>query len=401
MPIYWDSYVAARLIDENEPSAGLKQQYIDKIDPTQEKYDIEGLFEELPYAIFDPDLFAYYASTDAYMTYKLYKWQLERFKDPDLKGSFWIFNNIEMPLITIVAKMELTGIPIDREYIARLSSKYHNLMDDCNLRVNEELGKYKDKILEWRLTPKANEKPTLGRSKTIKGVKYGFISGSDGPGDNSYWYEEKTGRQLSLGEVQALGLKTTIGKSKNEQLEDPIKISSPTQLAILLYDVLKMPQVSTKQPRGTGVDELTALYRKTNSKLCSLILEMRGLDKLLNTFIDKLPNDANPKDDKIHCEFLPLGTDSGRFSSARPNLQQIPRANIEIKPMFRAPISSNYIIEATNYIELGPQEEINVKNIGWKKIKDLKIEDFILDEDNNEYKILKKENLPNKIKVYF
>lgn len=47
---------------------------------------------------------------------------------------------------------------------------------------------------------------------------------------------------------------------------------------------------------------------------------MRGLDKLLNTFIDKLPNDANPSDGKIHCEFLPLGTDTGRFSSAHPNL---------------------------------------------------------------------------------
>lgn len=37
MNIYWDSYVAARLLDENEPSAGLKQQYIDKIDPNQTK----------------------------------------------------------------------------------------------------------------------------------------------------------------------------------------------------------------------------------------------------------------------------------------------------------------------------------------------------------------------------
>lgn len=293
MPIYWDSYVGARLIDENEPSAGLKQQYIDKIDPTQEKYSIDHLFGDIPYALFNPDVFAYYAATDAYMTYKLYEWQLNKFKDPSLKGVFNIFENIEMPLIKVVADMELTGIGIDREYANRLSIKYHKLMDDCLSRLNKELDKYKDAIVKWRLTPEACLK-----SPNKKG---------DG-----------------------------FNKSKSEQLEDPIKITSPTQLAILLYDVLKLPALPTK-PRGTGVEELTSLYNKTKLPLCSLMLEMRELDKLLNTFIDKLPNDTNPYDDKIHCEFLSLGTDTGRFSSKNPNLQQIPRANIYIKPMFKAP----------------------------------------------------------------
>ena len=136
MPIYWDSYCAARLIDENEP-AGLKQQYIDKIDPTQEKYSIDHLFEELPYALFDPEIFAYYAATDAYMTYKLYEWQVEKFKDPFLKGSYYILTNIEIPLIEVVAKMELTGIELDYEYAKRLSIKYNKLMDDCNKKIKE------------------------------------------------------------------------------------------------------------------------------------------------------------------------------------------------------------------------------------------------------------------------
>ena len=119
-------------------------------------------------------------------------------------------------------------------------------------------------------------------------------------------------------------------------LEDPIKVSSPTQLAILLYDVLKCPQVSTKSPRGTGVEELKKLYEKTKLHLCELMLESRGLDKLLNTFVDKLPTDVNPYDGKIHCEFLSLGTDTGRFSSKQPNLQQLPRDDKSIKMMLRA-----------------------------------------------------------------
>lgn len=76
LPIYWDTMVAARLLNENE-RAGLKQQYIEKIDPSQEKYSIDHLFENVQYAQVDPEIFALYASHDAFMTYHLYKLQYE------------------------------------------------------------------------------------------------------------------------------------------------------------------------------------------------------------------------------------------------------------------------------------------------------------------------------------
>ena len=70
----WDTMVAARLLNENEP-AGLKWQYISKIDPLQEKYDIEHLFENTLYADLPPELFALYAAHDAAMTNALYELQ--------------------------------------------------------------------------------------------------------------------------------------------------------------------------------------------------------------------------------------------------------------------------------------------------------------------------------------
>ena len=349
MNIYWDSYVAARLLDENEPSAGLKQQYIDKINANQEKYSIDHLFENMEYAIFDPDVFALYAATDAMMTYELYLWQKKQFEVPDLKGVYDLMFKEEIPLIKVVAKMELRGVSLDKKYAERLSIKYRQKMDDLTIRIEEELKLYEDKIAKWRLTPEANQKPANKKGD-------GF------------------------------------GKSKNEQLEDPVKLSSPTQLAILLYDVLKCPQVSTKSPRGTGVEELKSLKEKTKLHLCELMLESRGLDKLLNTFIDKLPTDVNPYDDKVHCEFLSLGTDTGRFSSKSPNLQQIPRSNIEIKPMFRATPASEKIIETSNILELEPYDEINTLE-GWKKFKNISLNDILIDEENNMYPII---NIINK-----
>lgn len=333
LDIFWDTMVAARMLDENEPSAGLKQQYIDKIDPDQEKYSIEKLFEGMEYAVFDPDLFALYAATDAYMTYRLYEYQVERFKDPSLNGVYNVFKNIEMPLIPVVAKMELRGISLDKGYASRLSVKCHAQMEECLKKLDNEVSKYNDKISKWRLTPEANNK----------------TSNKKGDGFN---------------------------KSKSEQLENPIKLSSPTQLAILLYDILKCPSVSTKSPRGTGVDELKALAEKTKLPLCNIILEYRGLDKLLNTFIDKLPKDASDIDGRVHCEFKSLGTDTGRFSSANPNLQQLPRSDITVKPMFRATPASQKEIEFENSISLSPYDEVETLN-GWKKVKELQIGDII------------------------
>lgn len=288
---YWDTLIGARILNENE-KAGLKGQYIDKIDSSIEKYNIEDLFEGMEYAIFDPDLFALYAATDAYMTYKLYEWQKARFELPENSGIYSVFMNIEMRLLPVASEMELTGVCIDKAYAARLSKKYHEEAEELDVEINRELATLKPQIDAWRLTPEANKKP-LNKKGT--------------------------------GE----------GKSKAEQLDDPVSLSSPTQLAILIYDVLKLPSVDKKTPRGTGEDALKKLADK-GFTLGKAILRRRGAEKLLNTFIDKLPNSLSPRDGRLHAHFNTCGTDTGRFSSSSPNLQNIPSHAKDVRMMFSA-----------------------------------------------------------------
>ena len=126
--IYWDTMIGAKVLNELE-RAGLKQQYIEKIDSSIEKYSIENLFEKLPYEIVDPELFALYAATDAFMTYKLYEYQLNEFIKPENEGLYHLFSTIEMPVVPVVAEMELAGVCIDKEYSERLSKKYHKMYD--------------------------------------------------------------------------------------------------------------------------------------------------------------------------------------------------------------------------------------------------------------------------------
>ena len=330
LSIYWDTMIAARILDENERRAGLKEQYIDKIDPSQEKYNIEHLFEGIEYAVVDPEVFALYSATDPYMTYMLYDWQLKQFNKQGNEKLFSLFMNVEMPVVKVIAEMELTGVCIDKEYSERLSKKYHKKSDEIDNKINIELDKYKDTISNWRNTEEANFHP---KGKTLD------INGNP---------KEQ--------------------KSKNEQLRDPVEVTSPTQLAILLYDVLKTPVVDDKTPRGTGEE----ILKKINLPICKLILEKRGIEKLINTYIDKLPQCVCEKDNRLHAHFNQCGTDTGRLSSTDPNLQNIPSHEKSIRLMFKAGYTEKNLPILDNYLELYNDDEIET-NEGWKECKDLKI----------------------------
>ena len=288
MHINWDTMVGARILDETE-KAGLKYQYISKIDPSIEKYSIEGLFKDVEYEVIDPEVFALYAATDPFMTYKLYEYQKAEFSKPENAKMFNLFTKVEIPILKVAAEMELKGITIDIDYAERLSKHYNDKLLQVDAEIQKELEALEPRIQAWRNTADANLHP------------------------------------LKNGKEQ---------KSKNEQLKSPVVITSPTQLAILLYDVLKLPVIDKEKPRSTDEATLQKLTSK-NFALGSLILKKRGLVKLINTYIDKFPKIVD-KNNRLHGHFNTLGTDTGRFSSTEPNLQNIPSHEQLIRLMFAA-----------------------------------------------------------------
>ena len=99
----------------------------------------------------------------------------------------------------------------------------------------------------------------------------------------------------------------------NEKLSNPVNLSSPKQLGIVLYDVMGLKQVDGKK---TGVEVLKQL----NTSFTKALLEYRGALKLLNTYVKKLPN-VRQSDGKVHCRFNGIGSATGRYSSSDPRLQ--------------------------------------------------------------------------------
>ena len=143
-------------------------------------------------------------------------------------------------------------------------------------------------------------------------------------------YMEKNGvniNQESLKETSKLF--TERMKSIEENIYGMIgysfNILSPKQVGEVLFDRLKIVDKPKKTKTGqyvTSEDVLESL--KTKHPIIELILQYRGLKKLLGTYVDALPLLVNPKTGKIHTSYNQTVTATGRLSSSNPNLQNIP-----------------------------------------------------------------------------
>ena len=96
-------------------------------------------------------------------------------------------------------------------------------------------------------------------------------------------------------------------------------INSPKQLAEILFDDLKLKMF---KKRSTSFDVLKKLV--DHHPIADFLLKYRHLNKLVNTYLDKLPTFINPNTNRIHTSFNQAVTSTGRLSSTKPNFQNIP-----------------------------------------------------------------------------
>jgi DNA polymerase-1 len=100
-----------------------------------------------------------------------------------------------------------------------------------------------------------------------------------------------------------------------------------------LYKDLKLPVLKTTAKYQAAADEESIILLKDWCKenkpdvlpLLELIQEYRKWNKIKSTYIDGFLNAVNDETGRIHTSFFQLGTDTGRFASRYPNLQNLPR----------------------------------------------------------------------------
>lgn len=301
LPVYWDTMVASRLLHSSEKDHSLKYQYSVKVKgETGKSYDFKSLFDGVPRDMVPVKTMTPYAAGDTFETMGLQEYQEQEFKK--YPGIYRVFQ-LEMKLMPLLIEMEENGVSIDREQLEYMTEKYTKKLQDARNNCYKELEKYKDKIDRYLIQH---------------------------PG----------------------------------KLSNPVNLSSPAQLAIILYDIIGMTELP-KYKRGTG-KEVIKVFKEKN-EFCKRLADVKEVEKLVNGFINSIPTYIR-EDGKVHADFVQVkgtgntseededsGADTGRFSCKDPNLQQIPShgEKSELRKMFCA--SPGYIMFSSDYSQQEPR----------------------------------------------
>ena len=126
-------------------------------------------------------------------------------------------------------------------------------------------------------------------------------------------------------------------------------ISSPVQVGEVLFERLKIDEKVKKTKSGrysTSEDVLQSL--KGKNPIVEKILNVRGLRKLLSTYVEALPQLINSRTGRIHTTYNQAVTATGRLSSTNPNMQNIPVRSDEGREIRKAfiPAEGNVFFSA-------------------------------------------------------
>lgn len=141
---------------------------------------------------------------------------------------------------------------------------------------------------------------------------------------------EWTGVRIDVAELVEQSKQLTARLNEMEQrcyqlAGKSFNIGSPRQVGEVLFEQLKIDPSAKRTKTGaySTTEEILEKYRHTH-EIVDIILKIRGLNKLLATYINALPELINPATGKIHTTYNQTVTVTGRISSTNPNLQNIP-----------------------------------------------------------------------------
>lgn len=292
--IYWDTLIAGYVLNENEPH-GLK--------PLYNKYILHGkgssedygdLFEGIPFNYVPIEVATVYGANDGFKTYALYKFQAQYLREDhpreDFRKMYYVFREVEMPLIPLCTDMEMRGVEIREDFAKELSEDFNKEMVEVEAKCDAYVDQFKQYILDHNNL-----------------------------------------------------MRLTKGTCK-------INYSSPQQVAALFYDIFKLRSVSRKEPRGTGdkiIQKFLSTAKKKDTKKSREFAEFlenyqrfKEIKKLLGTYVDKIPQVKEPKINAVYTTYNQYGAKTGRFSSSdtvsKINLQNIPSKEKRIRKIFKA-----------------------------------------------------------------
>jgi len=127
---------------------------------------------------------------------------------------------------------------------------------------------------------------------------------------------------------------------------EPFNFGSSTQLAHLLFDVLKVPMKVKTVAGNPSVDERVLEKLRDVVPVVKDVLEYRKWNKVLNTYLAQYEREV--VDGLLHASFNLHTVDTFRSSSSDPNLQNVPNRDAQVRNVIRSiikPRSGHRLVE--------------------------------------------------------
>ena len=137
--------------------------------------------------------------------------------------------------------------------------------------------------------------------------------------------------------------------------EPLLNINSARQLGEVLFAKMRItdkPKMTKTRQYSPDEEYLQGFAGK--HRIIDLILQYRGVKKLISTYVEALPQLVNPVTGRIHTSFNQAVTATGRLSSTNPNLQNIPVRDDMGRRIRRAfvPSDGEHILLAADYSQV-------------------------------------------------
>ena len=140
-----------------------------------------------------------------------------------------------------------------------------------------------------------------------------------------------------------------------EETGESFNLASPKQLGVILFDKLKLVEKPKKTKTGqySTAEDILSFLAKTHP-IVAKIMEWRSLQKLQTTYVLALPEEINPDTGRIHTTYNQAVASTGRLSSNKPNLQNIPIRTLKGQEIRKAfiPKDNNHLLMAADYSQI-------------------------------------------------
>jgi len=263
-----------------------------------------------------------YACEDADVALRLVPVLREKLASMDDGGRLLqIAEEIEFPLVPVLAHIEMQGVKISEKVLADISDQLVTQLATLEVQIYEMAGR------EF----------TIGSTVQLGDVLFNPPPTDEEGAAAQQWAQDV--RDNEAGEVA--GDPDAKPKTKKQ-----LKEEAPT------YGIGLDTLGKTKTGRPK-TDEGVLSELAQSHELPAHVLDWRKISKLKSTYVDRLPELIHPETGRVHTDFNQTVTATGRLSSSNPNLQNIPIRTDLGKEIRRAFVAEpGHVLVAADYAQI-------------------------------------------------